>query len=219
MYESVASYLTANLSVVQTIAKFSESLTNFEAAVDAIKAKENERRLSTKGKTEAKYNAEETLLDATIKTASALYTYADLNNNIELRNLADVTYTGLDNLKDVDLIARSEQIHYAANPLAAELADYGLSAADLTAFKTAIDNYSDAAGDRDASVAVRKGASVSIKDMFKNADSILEGQLDKFVDMLMNSYPHFYNGYKGARIIRDLGIRHEEEPASPAQPV
>jgi hypothetical protein len=116
------------------------------------------------------------------------------------------------------LIAKGNQIHASAGTLITELADYGLTPDDLTLLKEAIDNYRDTTTYRDASVAQRKGASVSLKDLFNNADDILELEVDRFAAQLKISYPDFYNGYSGARIIKDIGIRHEEKTNPPAQP-
>jgi hypothetical protein len=218
MYDSIARYLRENSATVNTIPKFTQALTKFEAAIEAIRTKEDERQVSTKGKTEAKYNAEEDLINAILKIASGLFPYAINTNNTELRELADVNYSGLDRLKDVDLIAKGNQIHASAGTLITELADYGLTPDDLTLLKEAIDNYRDTTTYRDASVAQRKGASVSLKDLFNNADDILELEVDRFAAQLKISYPDFYNGYSGARIIKDIGIRHEEKTNPPAQP-
>ncbi|MBK8550263.1 MAG: hypothetical protein IPL53_04065 [Ignavibacteria bacterium] len=63
---------------------------------------------------------------------------------------------------------------------------------------------------------VKKGANTSLTNLFKDADSLLDS-IDKFMENYKDSNKDFYAGYKAARVIRDLGIRHngEEEEEEP----
>ncbi len=218
MYDAVLSFLKDQMSIVNTIEQFVISLTGFETAVRNINEKEIERQTVSAGKTTVKYSAEEEVIELTVDVAAGLFTYARKNGKTELKELSDISARKLDRLKDVDLLSKCKQICDAAKIVEAELTPYGVTSAMVTELKAKIDGFGISVGDRDASVAKRKGAGITLVELFNEADDILEEELDRFVDKFKNKDSSFYAGYYAARNIKNLGIRHRtpEEPVKPS---
>ena len=83
-------------------------------------------------------------------------------------------------------MSKCKQICDAAKIVEAELTPYGVTSAMVTELKAKIDGFGISVGDRDASVAKRKGAGITLVELFNEADDILEEELDRFVDKFKN---------------------------------
>jgi hypothetical protein len=214
MYNTVLKYLKDRMSIVNTIAQFVISLTDFGTTVGKISQKEVERQTVSTGKTTAKYSAEEELIDLTIDVAAGLFTYSRKNNKPEMKELSDTSVRKLDRLKDVDLLTKCTQIYDAAKIVENELIPYGVNPELVAELKEKIDGFDISLGNRNASFAKRIGAGSTLVEMFNEADDILEEELDHFVDKFKKKNNSFYVEYWAARNIRNLGVRHNppEEP-------
>lgn len=216
MFETVIGYLNVNADTVNTVAQFTLSFEDFKTAVEAIKIKEQERQTVTSGKTDAKYNAEEELLDHAASVASGLFTYARKTDKIDIKNIADITSGKLAKLKDQDLLNRCKQIFDAAKIFEVELAPFGVTAKMLTSLQLIIPEFENSIKEREAAAATRVGAGSTIVELFNNADEILEEELDRFTENLKSANSPFFDGYQAARVIKDIGIRHDPEEEEPA---
>ena len=69
--------------------------------------------------------------------------------------------------------------------------------------------YAKATGASGTAGAVRKGALKTMTTLFEEVDSIID-TIDRLMENYSDSHAEFYTGYKAARKIKDLGIRHDE---------
>ena len=218
MFEAVINYLEERTGIVNSIAEFAVSFTEFKTAAKSISEKEVERQTASAGKTNAKYSAEEELIDSTVDVGAGLFTYSRKNKIAESKELSDISERKLGRLKDVDLLNKCTQVYNAAKNVESELAPFGVTAELVEGLRSKIAAFELSIGDRNASAAKRKGAGKTVVEMFNEADDILEEELDRFVDKFKTRDTDFYEGYYAARNIKNLGVRHRapEEPVIPS---
>lgn len=215
MYEGVITLLENNTEIVSPIGAFVTTREDFKAAVEQIRAKGQEKREATRGKTQTKHDAEDVLVNALLEIASPLYSFARRAKMNEVMEICDVTEYKLRRLRDTELesIANSIQARSAAN--AAGLTAYGITEAMITGLAEKIAAYHNALGERESGVATRVGVTKTLAELFKQADELLYDDMDRIVERLRTSNAEFYTMYLGARVVKDLGIRHEEQPTPP----
>jgi len=215
MYEGVITLLENNTDIVSPIGAFVTAQEDFKTAVQQIRNKGLEKREATKGKTQSKHDAEDALVNALMEIASPLYSLARRAKMNDVMEICDVTEYKLRRLRDTELesIANSIQTKAAAN--AAGLGTYSITDAMITSLAEKIAAYHNALGERESGVATRIGVTKTLAELFKQADELLYDDIDRIVERLRTSNSEFYTKYLGARVVKDLGIRHEEQPTPP----
>jgi hypothetical protein len=145
------------------------------------------------------------MTDAAMFVKGAVQAFATDNANNEL--FGSVNYSLSEIKRAADTIARDRAllIYNKAFPLLAKLADYGITAAVLTDFKTAIANFTAIIPKPRTAINSIKAATTSIEELFIEADIILKRKVDKFMVQFKASNVSFYNTYLNARQIIDLG--------------
>jgi hypothetical protein len=119
--------------------------------------------------------------------------------------------------RGTDLGTTSDMVAGIARANLAALAGHGIT--EVTDLETATATYNASIGKREQGGALRSGTRTSLTGIFERADDVLCNQLDEHVKSVMNDQPELYNEYQAARVIKDLGIRHEEEtPVTPTTP-
>lgn len=107
----------------------------------------------------------------------------------------------------------------ALRPAVAQLADYGVTPADLDAFEVEIDAAESAVvSPRNTSVD-KKAATVRLHNAVRAASSIFRLRIDLLVRSVRDDYPDFYARYQAARsIVSRPGTHGQSPPAQTAQP-
>ncbi len=218
MLEGVTSLLTGNRSKL-TLGALLNAQERLEAVTLKIKEKVRETMTATSGKTLMKAGAEDALLGLLVPIAMALRAYGHIVGDQEIASKSKVTESELRYMRDTELVARARTIHELCVESLGEVGEYGISEAKLVSLKEKIDAFEGAIGERESSMARRKGARSSLYESFAEAMGILENQIDNLMEVYKASDTQFYNEYWEARVIKDIGQRHKvrlEEPA--AQP-
>lgn len=218
MYEGVETVFTENESIVMTLPSLVAKRIEFKGIIQSIKLKGGEKRDAIKGRAQTKYEAEDALVDAIIEIASPLYSYSRKIKNNEVMEICDITESKLRKLRDTELESRADAIQKKADELKAELADYNITAAMITDLQTKIAAYHTALGYRESGVATQAQATKTVTELIRQADEILNEDIDRLMERFRNTEPVFYGKYRSARVIKDLGIRHEKDETQPSQP-
>ncbi len=137
-----------------------------------------------------------------------LVIFAEDTNNNELLDEVNLSHSKLDKSRDEVVAGLCQNIHDHADDNIALLAPYGITAGMLTTFQSAITLYSAKAPQPRVAAAAKKAVTAQIVTLTKDIDKVLKNRLDKLMEDYKTSEAEFYNAYKAARIIINLGATH-----------
>ncbi|MBK8981826.1 MAG: hypothetical protein IPM38_05745 [Ignavibacteria bacterium] len=209
MYSGVRAYLDDHSAGYEGNEEFKEHMNSFKSILQEIADKEDERSKATLGKVRYKVKVRKSVIDHALAVAGAIYSFAKKSGNNDLRESVDFRKSDLMKLRDAVLEIELNSIKDKAVQNSAEIARYGITADDLTAFLNEIVRYKDALGAKNTGSATMTGAIKTMVSLFKDADSLVDS-IDRFMEKYKIDDKDFYDGYKAARVIRDIGIRHKD---------
>ena len=215
MYETVLAYVEENRAVYSGTEEFTSSVINLRSVMDQIKAKEDESSSVTTGKTKNKNVTKESVCRSAILIAGALYAAGKKTGNVVLSENADISKSFLRSLRNHDLVIKLGAIKDLAVENREIIVSYGVTDDKYTDFLTRVEMYTTALSAKSSSGAAKSSAIKSLKQLFKEGDDILD-ILDRLNENYIESNTAFYNGYKAARVIKNLGIRHDQPAAQKA---
>jgi len=211
MYESALAVLKANSSIWSPIAPIGETITAIEAKMKLVRDYRQVQEKDTTGITVNKHNTENNLIGAMVKVISGLIAHATVTENPELLNSINYTPHNLKKSRDNILYDKAQLIYNTAAPLATELAPYLVTQPDIDAVNALSAGYLASIPAKRAAVSASKTSTANIKNTFKEIDKLFKGKLDNLLILFQVPNSTFYNEYKAARTIIDLGVRHETE--------
>jgi hypothetical protein len=211
MYEGLWTFFGTNADIVTAVPMLKSSVDEFGTTLAAIHLKSSEVSTATTGKAAMKYKAEEDMIALLLPVSCALFVYAKRKGNAELMEKTRMTENGLRKLRDTELAGRAETIAALAGENAAYLAPAKITEDTIADLKIQVDAYRKALGDREKSVAERKGARMTLEDQFDRMDDLLEEEIDPEMELIRASNTEFYNKYFALRVVKDTGIRHRPE--------
>jgi hypothetical protein len=150
--------------------------------------------------------------------AGDLHAFAVKSGDTELAAKVDLPISDLANEGDTVIGPHCQEIHDLADSHSADIAPFGTSKADITAFQAAIDLYSPLATKPRQAIGARKVVTGGIETTQEKADALLKDELDRSMRKFKTRNPPFFGEYTNARMIIDLGSRGEEEPPTPPAP-
>ena len=211
MYLSVQKVTNTHSAEWQGLPAYATIFASFEDAISQIRNTRLVQEGQITGITKDKAQAQNNAIEKAIQVATAVFAYASIQNNNTLKDKVSYSPSELRRSRDTILIDRLEVIHEAATSVLAELANYGLTQADLDEFSALITSYTNMVEDPRVAITNRARATKDLKSIFKTADKILKEQLDKLMLQYKKTAPEFYQQYFNARLIIDLGIRHKKD--------
>ena len=143
----------------------------------------------------------------TLKVSGAVMAWAEVEGNQGLAEEMNIAVSELQNYRDAVVAERCTGVHEVALANLLSLADYGLTAADTTSLKAAIDLYTGLLSRPRVLVTVRKSVGSEIELLVRDTMRLLTRRMDRLMRMYEVSDPTFYRTYMNARIIIDLGGR------------
>lgn len=203
MYDAVLTFCNGNAAIITTVPAFVTALASFQTTFDDLQTAAQAEIQAIAGVTIDKAEQRKTLVELATDMAASIFAFASATDNFILKEQVNLTFSDFNRLKDELLTPACQNVLDAANANSAALVVYGVTAAKITAFSTAITDYATAVpGPRNA-VAQRSSAGTTIKELFKTGDEILKEQMDKLALQFKTANPEFYNTYKNNRIILD----------------
>jgi hypothetical protein len=157
--------------------------------------------LNPAGITENKEFTRQVLEDQAFIICAAVGGYANIAGKKELFRITNFTKTDLARFRDAQLLGECVNINRETNIEIANLAPYGILPATLTAFTTAMNNYSAAMKNPTGAIAKRKAATDKLAVLLPEAIEILAMRLDKLIVALTASQPAFVDIYNNVRTI------------------
>jgi len=219
MFKAVQAVLTKNQTAVDALPAMVESQEAFTTLINNLTETEREFGTVTVGKVASKTKVEKALSEALLSLKGALAAYARKTNNTELSMLVKFTKSTLKELSETELENKVKTVLEIVDANKAALVTYGVDEAEITAFNEAVANFKNSTAVTRTSFSEKSGARVSLTELFKEGDTILKDELDNLMLRMQSKNPDFYNAYKSARVIKNLGGGHNgnggETPTPP----
>ena len=218
MYTGTVKVLRDNMPKTAAIPAFSTSLERMDALVTQIRDKDKERMGKTPGKIAAKDEAEDALMIATVIIASGLSAYARSKGNTQLQEASHVSESSLRRMRSNEQINIAKLTYDLAKANQEGLAAFAITATMLDDLRSRIASYDACLKEVASGVAERVGARTAVSDLFIQADEVIREELDPMMQIFRVTDPELYNDYRAARVIKDVGVRHNKagQPAAPA---
>ncbi|MBK6876397.1 MAG: hypothetical protein IPG99_08065 [Ignavibacteria bacterium] len=137
-----------------------------------------------------------------------MYDFGKKTGNNEFISKYDVNISYLISIRDDDLVIFLNALISDTEANKDELADYAINDQTIAGFIQKFNSYFKAVSSKERVAAEKRAAIQSISGNFRYADELLRS-LDKLVEKYRNIDPEFFNGYKSARTIKDLGMRRK----------
>lgn len=214
MYLTVEKDCNANKDIWSNMPGFVDTFGRFKNLISEIKTQQEIQKGRTTGITKSKQKEEDEMIQATIESASAVHAFASIIGDDELMSKVNYSPTNLMRLRDTDLRAVCQTIHDAAESVIAQLEDYGKTPEDLEKLQKEINDFSDMISEPRSAIGTRATATAKLEELFQEADTLLRDQLDMLMVNYKSSHPKFYNKYRSARMIVDMGRRSKNEEES-----
>lgn len=203
MYQVVQSHSDGNNRIVITNAGYLSAFNDFKAKVAQIVAATKLTSTVLTGITADKSVSKQELSQIGSRIAGFIFAYAAKTGNNTLKQAVDFSASDILRQRDAEIAPLCKNIHDLGVANLAELADYGVTTANLAALQTAIDSYTGQIPKPRAAVSERATAKANIKQYFKEADAILNEQMDKLAVNFKTANPDFVSEYTSNRIIID----------------
>lgn len=157
------------------------------------------------------------MMEKTADLAGDVHALAVKNGDAETEAKSDLELTDLIRLGETVVAPRCQEIHDFANTNAAALqSGYGVEAADIAAQQAAIDAFKPLLTKPREAVVARKEATGNIAEDEGTTDKLLKKELDRTLRKFKTKNAAFFGEYTSARMIIDLGTRHEKDAAKAA---
>jgi len=221
MYLVVKGVLDANNSVWQPLQAFADGYTDFTSHVTQIQTLELTQVTDSTGIAQDKKASKAAMATAAQQISAAVHAYAVKNKNNTLANETAFTVSDLTGDRDADAIKDSQNVHDLANTNIASLANYGITAAKLTALQANIDGYKAIVTKPRDNIVAGRTVTVGLSDEFDAADETLSEILDGLVLQFQATNAKFVSDYNNARTIVDTSASHASPtpPTPPTPPV
>ena len=203
------------LVVSKVFAKYAETLNGipaFQAVVSEFNATLSQLEENIKiqqgkitGTSEQKQKEEQEMIDETVRIAAGVYVFAIDNMNLALAEKVAISPSALQNMNQAKLLASCMGILELAAEHLDEMADFGIAEADLKSLEKEINDFKELAVAPRTEIVTRSQATEKIRILINDLLNLLKLKADKFILMFKQTQPAFYNEYKSARIIVDLG--------------
>lgn len=203
MFRATQKHCADNATIIATIPALQSAVTSLNAKIASIIATAQQEDLVTKGITVDKAEAKKTLCQLTADVAAPIIAYASANSNNQLLKEVSFSYSDLFKTKDDQLAPRCKNIHDAAQNNLGTLGAYGISTTTVTTLQSTIDNYQSKVPDPRNAAAQKVTIRANLKNLIKEADTVLKLQIDKTIVTLKTSNPDFVSTYKVNRVILD----------------
>lgn len=215
MFITVMTVLDENAAIIEGMPAFVAVKTRLAAQMGQIDAKIVERENLTVGKVETK-SAARIDLETTMKVpAGRLISYSARVKNLELLGQTRHLMKKLYKVRDTEISIRAMSLAGLLSGALAQLADFGVTAADVTVLQSKAAAYASAMSSKEVAFVSRKTAVAMLKDLFRSTRMLLKMEMDPLAESCKVTHAQFYSDYRNARRIKNLGLRSRPTPEAP----
>lgn len=204
MFKATNLVLKKSPELYADIPVIGESQTELDSIIQSIDRMDVDFKEATKGKTADKTAKAEALITKVYRLTNGIYVYGVKSKNHSLMQDFKIGKGALNTLRDTDLPNKVSQILNTAETIKAELVRYGISQADITAVRDALEEYNAAFDAQAETMSATSANRAKLYDLFDQADAILHDEVDPLLELFVEKNADFYNQYQAARVIKDL---------------
>lgn len=201
MLKSVVQFFNENPTLLTGKTALQDALDKLKAYIHEIELLEQEQAKNAKADTALKGETKVALINAILKVFAGIAAHAAATNDTSLKMAVDVSENDLNKLRDNNLIVEAHAAYELALPLAADIAVWEVTQADIDA----LDTHSAAFDAKDPAIKNIKARSTqATKDMKVKLDkayNFTKGTLDPMMLPVKMSNPTVYGQYQNARTI------------------
>lgn len=218
MYTGTVKLLGNNGAKTAAIPEFADSYAKLASLVLQIRDKDKEMMGKTPGRVAAKEEMADAMVTATVIVAAGLTALARKKGNTQLKEAIHIHEGRLRNARPSEQINRAKLTYDLAKANEQDLPGFAITATMLEDLKSRINAFEESLKEVSTGVAERVGARSRLSEFFVQADEVLKEELDPMMQIFRMSDPEFFNEYRSARVIKDLGVRHGKNSQAAAAP-
>lgn len=203
MARAVQNYLNANTATWTTV----PIVTTFKNELDELLLRIEENAEAQEASRvylgEAKANQRRLVAEKTDILNDALEAYASVNELAELEQKAAKSFTDYLRLPNQDFKISVKEMVGLLEAQLPELADYGVTEAQLTDLKSSYDKFLSLSGEPQQYRIASVQATQSLSELMDELNALLNTKLDKVMKSFKRTQSNFYSGYLASRTIID----------------
>jgi hypothetical protein len=150
-----------------------------------------------------KKNKMDAMATAALPLVGCIQAYATDENNQELYEKVNYTYSSFTHGNDIDKYDRAMMVHAKGTEYLTEMAEYGVTQDMLDALNTAAAAFHAIFTKPQTAIDARKAATEKLEELFAQLNKLLKNKMDKLMMKYQVTNPDFYNDYVNAREIVD----------------
>jgi hypothetical protein len=179
MFSTVSAYMNTNKSLWSGVKAISDTVDDLDAGIADISDSAGKQQTPVTGAAAQKAQVRHSYEEQILFIADQLAAFAEATNFAELAGQVEMSLSSLDKLADDQLEEKGTLIANLAMLKLADLADYGITQADIDALKSLTTQFHAAKTAPRSAVASRSGETNTLPDKIAEVTSILRNRLDK----------------------------------------
>jgi hypothetical protein len=203
---------------VKSIPALFESAQGLDEKIIQIEFKDDEYLNLPKGSSQKKRDLENELRTHAFALCCSLYVLGRKNNDSKICEIVDINQSEFTKLKGVLLINKGKKVKELLDTHADKLGAFGTTAEDITKFNTVLKDCDEANTKRKTLKTGSVSSRQELKIIFDNTNTMMREELDKLMEVVKLKNINFFNKYKNARQIIDLGGGHPGGGDTPPPP-
>jgi len=197
------------------IPKFAAGINRLGVISTQIDTLSIEQAKNITGITGDKNGLQDSLIDYLVEVSGAIHSYAVTKNDKILMAKVDYKESIISHMAQADLIAATAIVLEEAGKITPEdLADEGISAAEIIEFGKVYEQFKLVTSDSRVAVIDRSAYTRKLADLFAEATDLKKNTLDRLAIQYRRKDPEFYQKYKAASTVIYHGS--SKTPAAPA---
>lgn len=210
MAEATLKMLQTNETVWSGNAPFAALVNAVKEGIDAVTVLQKDGNAVSTGATLDKELAGDAAIAQAMRLSKFAQVYLLEKGNHTLHDQVKVSRSSMDRHGDAELTAALQNLHEKLSSLSTEAESYGITAAELNKLKDLTKTFDDIKSNPRMIVSGRKSSNMNIPATLRHLREIFH-KTDRLIHLWDESHPQFFNNYNNARIIIDLGVRHEKK--------
>ena len=208
MLQAIEAVINKNRETINSLPLLAEAVARFITVIAEILLRNKEFEGVKMGAVAAKNNALDDLIEHVFSVGNAIYAFGEKTGNERFKSTVILSVSGINRMRETDIAQYCSKIADLIKACPADLTADGVLAARIEAFNKALDAYQEQSDARQVKAAESMAARKALHECFDKADEILNKELDTLIEVVKTVNEDFYNQYKAARTIHDLGHGH-----------